>query len=269
MPRKSIQPKPAHLSPRYGAQFEDASVAAAYHARPPYPAEFFDLLKPLHAPGRRRILELGCGTGDATIGLAGQAERVDAVEPSAAMLALARRREGAGDPRINWMHAAAEVAAFAGPYSLAVAAESLHWMEWDAVLPKLAAALAEKAVLVLAERVGAAPMPWDAELGRLIATYSTNREFQPYDLVEELTSRSLFRVAGRHTTAAVPFQQSIDEHLESMHSRNGFSRDRMDVAAATAFDDSFRAVLRRHCPDGTVRLQTAVSIVWGYPAVAT
>jgi SAM-dependent methyltransferase len=193
MRRKSIQPKPTHLSRRYGAQFEDASVAAAYHTRPPYPCEFFDVLNQLHAPGPRRILELGCGTGDATIGLVRQAERIDAIEPSTAMLVLARRREGANDPRINWIRAPAESATFHGLYSLAVAAESLHWMEWSVVLPELAAALAEKAVLVLAERIGAAPMRWDAEAMRLIAKYSTNQEFCQYDLVEELTSRALFR----------------------------------------------------------------------------
>jgi hypothetical protein len=67
---------------------------------------------------------------------------------------------------------------------------------------------------------------------------------------------------------AVLFSQSVDEHVESMRSRNGFSRDRMDVTAAAEFDHSFREVLQRHCPDGVVRLQTVISMVWGYPAAA-
>lgn len=119
-------PKPAHLGPRYAAQFEDAGVASAYRFRPPYPLEFFDVLSRLYAAGPRRVLELGCGTGDVTVGLAGRADRVDAVESSAEMLAAARRREGGDDPRIRWLRGSAEVAEFDGPYSLSVAAESLH-----------------------------------------------------------------------------------------------------------------------------------------------
>src|SRR5690242_5932574 len=123
-------PKPPHLGPEYGAQFEDASVAAAYRTRLAYPQSFFDLVAKLHAPGARRILELGSGTGDVTLGIADQCERVDAVESSASMLAIARQREGGVDQRIKWIHARAEDAPFDGPYTLAVAAESLHWMEW-------------------------------------------------------------------------------------------------------------------------------------------
>jgi hypothetical protein len=71
---------------------------------------------------------------------------------------------------------------------------------------------------------------------------------------------------GRQTTTVVPFVQSIDDHISAMHSRNGFSHDRMDRTSAEAFDDSFRRLLDRDCPDGIVRLQTLVSVVWGHPA---
>ena len=74
-------PKPAHLAPRYGQQFLDASVAHAYGTRPPYPAEFFDVSDSLHAPGPRRILELGCGTGDVTSGLIGEIVSIQHLEP--------------------------------------------------------------------------------------------------------------------------------------------------------------------------------------------
>jgi SAM-dependent methyltransferase len=261
-------PKPRHLGSRYGAQFEDASVAAAYHARPPYPTEFFDVLDRLQSSGGGAILDLGCGTGDVTLGLVSRAQRIDAVDPSPAMLAVAHGRPGADHPGIRWTCAAAETFEFAGPYSLVVAGESLHWMEWDAVMPKIASALAPQGWLVLADRSLVSPMPWDEQLARLIATYSTNREFRPYDLVHELASRGHFRPAGRHTTAAVPFSQSIDMHIESFHSRNGFSRQRMPSDEAREFDQSFRRLLERHCPDGFVRLAVVANITWGVPLTA-
>lgn len=258
--------KPAHLGPSYGSQFADPSVAAAYRARPPYPSEFFRILNHLHAPSEtRRILELGCGTGDVTIHLPDQAERIDAIDPSAEMIAEGLRREGGNDPRINWVCMSAEDAAFHGPYTLAIAAESLHWMEWTKVLPKIAATLAPDAVLVLAERDLNVPPPWDAELQQLISHYSTNRDFRRFDLVSELTTRGLFTEFGVRTTAAVPFVQSIEQHIEAMHSRNGFSRDRMDPVSAEEFDRSFRRSMETYCPDGFASFETVVSVVWGQP----
>jgi SAM-dependent methyltransferase len=260
-------PKPAHLAPQYGAQFEDAGIVASYYARPPYPPEFFNILERLRAKSvGRNVLELGSGTGDVTLGLLSRDLHIDAVEPSPAMLAAAHRRPGADDPRIHWICAPAEVADFHGPYSLAIAAESLHWMEWNIVLPKIAKALQPGAVLALAERNYSGSMPWDSEIRQFIQKHSTNQEFRPYDLVSELTSRGLFREVGRHTTAPVPFSQSVSDHIESLHSRNGFSRDRMGAESAREFDDLVRRSLLRECSDGIVRLQTVVNIIWGMPA---
>ncbi len=119
----------------------------------------------------------------------------------------------------------AEDAALDGPYSLVVAAESLHWMDWSVVLPKVAAELVPGAYLALVER-GEEGLAWSAELGQLISMYSTNKEFRSYNLVHELKIRGLFQEVGRRPTAPVPFDQSIDDHIELMHSRNGLSRDR-------------------------------------------
>jgi SAM-dependent methyltransferase len=211
------------------------------------------------------VLELGCGTGDVTLGLAGRAECIDAIEPSREMLAVARARPGASHASLRWIEASAENAELAGPYSLALAAESLHWMEWDVVLPRIAAVLAAGAVLVLVERSAGGELPWRAELAELIASYSTNREYRPYDLVHELTRRGRFRETGRHLTSPVPFAQSIDAHIESLHSRNGFSRQRMGPKAAE-LDRALRELLARHCPDGVVYQEIAAKLIWGMPA---
>jgi ubiquinone/menaquinone biosynthesis C-methylase UbiE len=235
----------------------------------PYPPAFFDILETMQSPIQRgRILELGCGTGDATFGLAARADRIDAVEPSAAMLSVARCRTGANDTRIRWLHGTAEQIEFEGPYSLAVAAESLHWMEWDVVLPKIAAALAPGAFLVVAERGTREGMPWEAELRDLISKYSTNRKYRPYDLIMELTSRGLFREIGRCTTLAAPFSQPIQDHIELIHSRNGFSRARMSAESAVEFDALYRQLLDRYCADDIVRMQTVVEVIWGLPLSA-
>ncbi|MDH5672051.1 MAG: hypothetical protein OEZ06_07865 [Myxococcales bacterium] len=59
--------RPRHLDQPYASQFADRSVVAAYPTRPPYPDEVFDLLLQ-SLPADARVLELGCGSGDLTVG---------------------------------------------------------------------------------------------------------------------------------------------------------------------------------------------------------
>ena len=63
------------------------------------------------------------------------------------------------------------------PYDLVVAAESLHWMEWNVVLPRIAAWLRSGAWLCLVLDRSLVNEPWMREIPALIARYSTNREF--------------------------------------------------------------------------------------------
>jgi trans-aconitate methyltransferase len=257
--------KPAHLGSVYGAQFDDEALARSYATRPPYPAEVFEILDGLAPAGPRRVLDLGCGTGDVALGLVGRAARIVGVDRSAAMLRVARGRPGGDHPSLAWHCLAAEDFAFDGPYSLVVAGESLHWMDWDRVLPRIAEALAPGAVLAIVEGRVVMDVPWAAALEDLFPRYSTNRDYRPYDLVVELAGRDLFREAGRRRTAAVAFAQSIDDYVESFHTRNGLSRARMGRAAAAEFDAALRGLVEPHCPDGTVRGRVATRVVWGAP----
>jgi SAM-dependent methyltransferase len=105
-------PKPKHLGPEYGAQFSDPSVASAYRFRPPYPDEVYTLLEGLLVDAPRLVLELGCGLGEIARRLATQTDRVDAVEPSHAMLTLARTLPGGGRQNVHWFCCTAEEFAY-------------------------------------------------------------------------------------------------------------------------------------------------------------
>lgn len=257
--------KPRHLSAEYAAQFGDEEVAAAYHHRPPYPDETFDLVEPLLGRRPRRVLELGAGTGDFTIGLAPRVDHLVALEPSRPMRERGRAREGAGDAHVEWRPVAAEDFAFDGAYSAVVAAEAFHWLDWHAVMPRIAASLVPGGQLILVERKLTEPLPWESELPRLIREYSTNRDYVPYDIATELETRGLLVVTGRARTGTVPYRQSIDGYVESFHSRNGFSRARLQSARAQEFDDRLRTLVRRFCPDDPVVLPAGARVVWGRP----
>ena len=156
--------KPAHLSPEWAAQFTDRAVVAAYHTRPPYPDEVFEILESLLPPGERRVLELGCGSGDLTLRLAPRVTAVDALDVSVPMLELARRRAGASHPNVRWLHSSAEAHEPSATYSQIVAAESLHWMDWYVVLPRCARWLAPDGVLAIVDGRALHALPWQSEV---------------------------------------------------------------------------------------------------------
>jgi SAM-dependent methyltransferase len=260
----SHRPKPRGLSQEYASQFCDASVADAYAQRPPYPAEVFEILASLVQGSPRRVLDLGCGRGEVARGMLDRVDAIDAVDASPAMIERGRRLPGGDDAKLQWTVARAEEAALCPPYGLIVAASSLHWMDWDVVLPRLCDALLPGAFLALFDDQTIAP-PWSDRLNAIIPRYSTNREFEPYRLIDELELRGLFRSAGSRMTGTVAFAQDLDAYLESFHSRNGFSRQRQAIDDAQAFDDAVREMVEPYAINGRVELRLCSTVQWGWP----
>jgi SAM-dependent methyltransferase len=121
-------------------------VAEQYdRVRPGYPALLFDDLA--HQADLRpgaRVLEIGCGTGQATRVLAERGYTVTALDLSPAMIDVARARLAA------FGNVDLQVSAFEAwplppePFDLVCAAQALHWVRADVRWPKIAAALAPR-----------------------------------------------------------------------------------------------------------------------------
>lgn len=265
-------PKPSHLSGDYAAWFKDPQLVAAYPARPAYAAGLLERLTELIAAGTRVVLDVGCGTGELARRLSPNVERVDAVDFSAAMLELGQRLAGDDARNVNWILGAVEEVQLGGPYALITAGESLHWMNWDVVMPRFASILAPDAVLAIAGR------SWDTDpefVQRevpIIERYSPVKDYRPYDLVDELRQRGLFDVAAEQRFGPDPWRPTIDEYLECRHSQRGLSRTHMGEAAVAAFDAEIREALADLCRTGVLaqhdgRLELAVisRLTWGRP----
>lgn len=259
-----MQPKPPGLSPQHAAHFADPSVAASYPFRLPYPDEVRDVLAGLVAGTPRTVLDIGCGTGDITRPLAPLVDQIDAVDVATTMLAHARTLPGGDDPRIRWLAGAFEDTPLDPPYGLAIAGESLHWLDWERAFPRLRAVLRPHAPLALVSR-DHTRVPWWEELAAVIPRYSTNHDFVPYDLLDELARRDLFHAAGQHTAQPVWHAQPIDDYIRGFHSRNGFSLDRMPPRDAAAFDALARQIIAPYARDGQVALAVVATLTWGYP----
>lgn len=109
-------------------------------ARPGYPERMYgDLARLAGAVPGSRVLEVGCGTGQATAPLAARGCRVTAVEQGPRMAAAARRRLGADAEVVT---AAFEAWALpAEPYDTVLAATSFHWIDPAVRVVKAADAL--------------------------------------------------------------------------------------------------------------------------------
>lgn len=248
-----------------GQAFADAEVVALYRHRPPYPAAVFDRLRALIA-GPRVLLDAGCGTGALARGLVDSASRIDAVDPSAAMVAAARALPHGADPRIHWQRARAEEARLAGPYGLITCGASLHWMEHDVVLPKFRRALAAGArvALVDTERQRDEDGLRRAVVA-LIVRYSPVRDHvETPDLVDRLVASGAFVLEGVERTLPIPFEQSVEEYVGGLGSTASLSRATLGQRAED-FSRELRDLFARHGVD-RVRYGVIGYVAWGRPA---
>ena len=258
-------PKPKHLGPEYADQFKDQSVADAYVNYPPYSDEVFEVLDGLIQDEPRIVLDIGCGTGDVARPLAPLVERVDAVDQSAAMIEIGRSRESGDLPNIRWVCESAEDFAYDTRYSLIVAGASLHWMDWYEVLPRMGGALSGGSYLAIVGGRGIDTAPWVPALGKILRTYSTNKDFEPYDMDDELERRRLFSVVGKKRTVPQEYRMSVDQYVELFHARNGFSRQRMDPQSAAEFDAAVRELVTPFAAGDMLTFDVTTTITWGHP----
>jgi SAM-dependent methyltransferase len=106
------------------------SVASLYdEARPGYPERFFDDLAALSGTGSgSRVLEIGCGTAQATLPLARRGYRVLCVELGANLAAIARAKlTGYPDARVR-ASSFEDWPLEEGAFDLVVSATAFHWV---------------------------------------------------------------------------------------------------------------------------------------------
>lgn len=251
---------PAIWGPEHAAAFDDAEVAQLYRHRPPYAHGAIDFIAQLVDPACQRVLDLGAGTGNVARSLAGRVAAIDAVEPSASMIAAGQALPDGTHPDLRWIPGTAEAAPLRPPYGLATAGASMHWMDWNVVLPRIASALTPTAHLVLLDIVDS----WaaDERFINVIARYSVYRgSWQKHVLVDELTKRGLFSKTGQRTFRE-PVRQRAADYVASFHAHSSLTIARIGAEKAQTFDEEIAALLT---PDaqGFVMRDASTDVTWG------
>ena len=247
-----------------GHAFQSADVARNYRYRRPYPPEVFQILEGLMVEPRT-VLDVGCGTGALTIGLARFAKRVDAVDPSPAMLHEARWLSGGDDRRIRWTLGTAESAPLDPPYGLVTAGQSIHWMDPDVVMPRFREALAPGGFLAIVDTESLyAPQVWRTELLALIEKFSpVKHHLGALELVRGLVDSGRFVQEGESAVAPVAYEQSVDDYMAMLASTSSLSRSTLGNRAGE-FDDEVRTIFARHRMR-SIRAELLAAVFWGRP----
>jgi trans-aconitate methyltransferase len=256
--------QPDKYGREFAVRFQDQSVVDRYHLRPAYPPETFRILAGLISDMPRAVLDAGCGRGDISRNLLPYVDRIDAVDISLPMIERGKSLPGGDNPRLHWLHGRIEDLHLDPPYALITAGRSLHWMDWDVALPRFAQILTPNGYLAILN-TRAHHSPWHDTLRAITSRYTSRTRSGSIRLLEELEQRHLFQKLGEASTAPVLQHQPLDDYIEALHSRSGFSRDYMSQDAADTLDNEVRAALLPFAINGQLTEEFIGHIVWGHP----
>lgn len=118
--------------------------------RPGYPDELYrDVIRLSGIPDDGRILEVGCGTGQATIPLAERGYRMLCLDIGGELLAIAREK-CRGYPNVDFMKVSFEDwEPEPSAFNLLISATAFHWVDPEVGYPKAAQILVEDGCIAL------------------------------------------------------------------------------------------------------------------------
>ncbi|KAB5595927.1 Trans-aconitate 3-methyltransferase [Ceratobasidium theobromae] len=129
------------------ATFAKSSFNAASYAsfRPTYPSSLFSFIYAYHAQSGRagweKVVDLGCGTGQATLEIANQFKQTVGCDPSKGMIENAQlsAQQSKLEQKPTFVVSSAENLSFLEDNSvdMAIAAQAAHWFDYKTLFPEL------------------------------------------------------------------------------------------------------------------------------------
>lgn len=149
------------------------------------------------------------------------------------------------------------------PYGLITAGASLHWLDLDVALSRLRDALAPDAVMAVADTEIIHGPYWDELLAVIREHSEIEHHIETGDRMEALDASGRFAIQGRLRTEPMPFEQSVDDYIEMLHSTSTLARVRLGDRA-DSFDAEAHAVFAGYGLDH-LRYGVVGVVTWGRP----
>ena len=242
--------------------------AARYYAqyRPKYPQAMFDfLVERFKLDHTSRVLDLGCGTGDASLPLASIVGEIVAMDPDAAMIEVGRGIAGAASiNNVQFLNAGSnDLSPNLGTFRLVCMGQSFHWMDRDRVLRDLHPLVEDEGGLALLGPahglvlIGAGPpgprQSWQDAADTIMKKYVGERTRHPRanpsePRHEQALMRSHFAIAEYHEVES-ELSLTPDDILGLLYSMSGNIRKRLGERI-DAFERDMNAALAAIRPEG-------------------
>jgi SAM-dependent methyltransferase len=242
----------------------DADMARSFDAwadeydrfRPGYPDEVFDTIEArLALPSQPLVVDLGAGTGRASLAMAARGWRVTAVEPGRPMLELLRERASEDGLVVSTIEADAESTGL-DPMSvdLVTAAQAFHWFAKGAAMEEIARILRPGGGLAFFWNVrDAARSPFLADYAELLKRLTERADDPGIGRYEsggkEATREALVAAAGFDQPELVDLHQEVamtDEQFTAMAFTASYVRVGMSPERQQQFRTDLAALLARH-----------------------
>ena len=246
---------------------------AAYYSRYrfPYPQQIFDyLIQTLKLNGTGTALDLGCGPGWLTVGLAPHFSKLIAIDPDDEMLTEARRAVNeAQTNNVEFVKGSSwQLSPDLGSFRFTVMGQSFHWMDRDQVLKDLHAMLEPQGyvAVVYQERQSPAALR-NAEDETVMKFLGDRRRAgggyydHPADGHETVLARSKFKmITPWHYT--YERTQTIDEAVGYVFSTSRATRQLLGDSAGD-FEVELRRRFMEAAPGGVFKLDVNVTALVG------
>lgn len=237
----------------------DGAASLYDEVRPGYSEELFDDVVSLSGiPAGGRILEIGCGTGQATVPFARRGYRILCVELGENMAAVARRNlEGYPGAEVR-TGAVERWPLQGGGFNLAISATAFHWLDPEVAYPKVAGALRDGGALALfwnehvhseagGEFFEEVQKIYDREAPEIVGPEDYKGPPKPDEVADrtpEIESSGLFdKITTRHYQWDEPYD--ADGYLRVLNTYSGHrnlqddTRDRLFSGIADLIDSRF------------------------------
>jgi SAM-dependent methyltransferase len=235
-----------------------AALYARY--RRAYPSELILRLRRFGGDGHGRLLDLGCGTGQLLLQLAGFYEEAVGVDPEPDMLREAERT--ARERKIanaQWLEGSSgdleQLRPALGRFDLVTIGTAFHFMEPGATLAALQEISTGVAVAYVGSPMWLHPDPWAKALrGLLEARLGPlgDRDFTVEALdIGEATMRDLgYREIERWEQS---YKETIDIDFVVGHILSATSAEQIPLSQKREFEDEARSAITAASPSGRVR----------------